>query len=194
MLLARSTLLALTFGALLLTAVPTQASPAKDFISAKHKKLDEITAKSTTVDAMRDKIRKEMDGFVDYEEMSRLTLPTQWEGLDAAKRKEFTDLFKKMIQKTYVKRFEPQKSLHIEYQGEETLGDGRMKVKSIIKSGRSSADVHYLMRERGGRFWVHDIVIDDASQVQNYRRQFKKLVDKEGWSGLIARMKKNVAK
>jgi len=180
--------------ATLAAASTAGAGEAQGFLAAKHKKLEQITASSKGVDAMREKIRKEMESFVDYEEMSRLTLNTQWEGLDAKQRKEFVGLFKKMIQRTYIKRFEPQKELGVEYKGEEALDGGRVRVKTVIRSGRSSADVAYLIRSEGKRLWVYDIIIDEASQVQNYRRQFKRILDREGWSGLLARMKRNATK
>jgi ABC-type transporter MlaC component len=41
---------------------------------------------------------------------------------------------------------------------------------------------------------VYDIVVDDASQVQTYRKNFKNILDKEGWPGLMTRMKKAAEK
>jgi ABC-type transporter MlaC component len=47
------------------------------------------------------------------------------------------------------------------------------------------------MLPRDGRWWVYDIVVDDASQLQTYRRSFSKILDKEGWDGLIKRMQRS---
>ena len=52
----------------------------------------------------------------------------------------------------------------------------------------------YDLLPRGGQWAVYDILVDDASQVQTYRQSFKKILDKEGWPGLMTRMRKAAEK
>ena len=44
-----------------------------------------------------------------------------------------------------------------------------------------------------GKEWkVFDIFTDEVSLVKNYKRQFRRVIKEEGWSGLIGRMEKKL--
>jgi len=54
-----------------------------------------------------------------------------------------------------------------------------------------SAERHlHVLAQHAPGFRVHDIVVDEASQVQTYKQSFKKVLDRDGWDGLIRRMQK----
>ncbi len=174
-------------------AKPTVA-PQK-FVESLYERLNGLSKASPTLDVLHEKIGAELKGIIDYTEMARLALGTKWTEINDLQRKEFIEYLTRMVQNTYVKRFKPGQAVDIRYgAAPKALPDDRVQVATTITVGKTSAEVNYALRPAQGRWWVYDIVVDDASQVQTYRQSFKKILDKEGWPGLIARMKKAAEK
>ena len=171
----------------------TNAAPsetAQKFIERLHVRLDALVKSSTALEALHAEIARELDGALDYSEMARQTIPPTWDSLQAAQRTEFVGLVAKMVQNTYVKRFKPGSPVEVSYGATKALSAGRMEVQTSITVKKTTADVNYAVLAADGRWFVYDLIVDDASQVQAYRKSFAKILDKEGWSGLITRCKK----
>lgn len=178
-------------------AAEGSAAPADPIalIKAKYAEIQDVVARNPEPAAMRAGIRTVMDTFVDYRELARRTLADQWERLDDRRRAEFVDEFKKMIQRTYVKRFNPNKKVEIEYHGQpERQQDGTVLVATTVRSGRSEARVDYLFHHRTNQWWAFDVIIDDVSMVKNYRKQFHDILQREGFDGLMERIRRKNAK
>lgn len=164
-------------------------------IQSKYAEIQDVVARNPDKAAMRAGIRSVMDTFVDYRELGKRTLAGHWDRLDEKRRTEFVDEFKKMIQRTYVKRFNPNKKVEIEYHGKpERQKDGSMLVRTTVRSGRSEARVDYLFHQRGNLWWAFDVIIDDVSMVKNYRKQFHDIWKRDGFEGLMERIRKKNAK
>ncbi|MBI5609448.1 MAG: ABC transporter substrate-binding protein [Deltaproteobacteria bacterium] len=175
------------------TAPAGPKKPAGDpqkFIAGLSGKLDQLAKSTSDLAALHKAIGDELRGVIDFAEMAKLTLPTQWDGLQPEQKTEFTQLLTRMVINTYVKRFKPGTPVEITYKQTRNLPGGRSEVQTVLTVKSTSADVNYQLLPGDGRWWVFDIVVDDASQVQSYRQNFAKILGKEGWSGLIARMKK----
>ena len=174
-------------------AKPTVA-PQK-FVESLYERLNVLSKASSTLDVLHDKIGLELTGIIDYAEMAKLALGPKWLEINESQKKEFVDYLTRMVQNTYVKRFKPGQAIDIQYgAAPKQLPDDRVQVGTTITVGKTSAEVNYALRPFAGRWWVYDIVVDDASQVQTYRQSFKKILDKEGWPGLMTRMKKAAEK
>lgn len=182
-----------------ITAVAWEARAAPgdpiDLIRAKYAEIEDVVARNPERAAMQAGIRTVMETFVDYRELAKRALAGQWDRLDEKGRAEFVDEFKKMIQRTYVKRFNPNKKVAIEYHGKpEPQKDGSVLVRTTVRSGRSEARVDYLFHPRGGQWWAFDVIIDDVSMVKNYRKQFHDILQRDGYDGLMERIRKKNAK
>ncbi|MBM4344168.1 MAG: ABC transporter substrate-binding protein [Deltaproteobacteria bacterium] len=169
--------------------------PARQFIERLHQRLEALVKVEQPLDALHLAIGRELDAALDYTEMARQTVPQQWEGLQPAQRAEFVVLLAKMVQNTYVKRFKPGSPAQVAFTGSRPAGaNGRVEVQTAITVKKTTADVTYTLLPADGRWTVVDLTVDEASQVQSYRKSFAKILDKEGWSGLIARCKKAASK
>ena len=172
-----------------------QQPPSQKFVQSLYERLNTVSKGSPDLDALHGKIGDELKEIVDYPEMAKLALGQKWQEIDESQKSEFLGYLKRMVQNTYVKRFKPGQAIDIQYgTAPRDLPDGRVQVPTTITVGTTSAEVHYALRPAQGRWWVYDIVVDEASQVQTYRSSFKKILDKEGWPGLMSRMKKAAEK
>ncbi len=176
-------------------ATPDSAS-ARRFIEGLHHKLDAAVAKTRDLGALHAQIGDEMKAKFDYQYMAQRILGSKkWTGLKQAQRDQFVDLLEKMVRRTYVKRFKPGKKVKVKYDDRVRVGkEGRVQVRSTIKVKRTRADVWYSMRPLDGQWKIFDIVVDEASQLRTYRRSFNKVLKKDGWDALIAKMKKSAAR
>lgn len=185
------------FGFLLVLAVaaPARGETALEFVQARHADLQRLVERIPEKEALQEEIRKVMDTFVDYQELSRRTLAGHWDSLKPKDRKAFQQEFQKMVQRSYVRRFDPGKAFTIEYGETISEGeDGGTVVPSTIRAGRSEARVDYVLHRKGGAWWAFDVVIDEVSMVRNYRKQFHDILQKEGFSGLMDRLRKKNAR
>ena len=77
-----------------------------------------------------------------------------------------------------------------DYTGESTDKDGNTIVTTQINTKRKgrpySIEVDYVLVKN--RAW--DVKTDGVGLVENYRTQFNKIIEREGFAGLIAKMKK----
>ena len=189
------------FAGLLVAAVlalPAGAGAAPsdplEYVRTKYAEIQAVVKKFPEKEAMQQGIRDVMETFVDYRELSKRTLPDSWDKLAKKQQDGFVDEFKKMIQRTYVRRFNPNKEVAVEYKGATTEADGTSTVNSIVHSGRSEARVDYRFHKKGAQLWAFDVVIDDVSMVKNYRKQFHDIMAKSNFDGLMDKIRKRNAK
>ncbi len=152
-----------------------------------HAIVERVVTSGKDVDAMREDIKGEMESFVDYTELARLTIKSVWPTFSPTEKTEFVGLVKKRIEANYAKKFSPDSSLKAVHRGEPRLKKGRAKVGTTVTSGRITADVDYKLHVPEGKdtWWVYDIVIDDVSMVRNYRTQFKAFLADGGKANLF---------
>ena len=110
-----------------------------------------------------------------------------------ADRKEFASLLQVLISRTYAKRFEPDRSLKVVFDGEAEIRKGRARIRTTVSSGKTTADVEYRMHQGAATegWWTYDIVIDAVSLMRNYRTQFQKILRDGGTvATLLERLRK----
>jgi phospholipid transport system substrate-binding protein len=179
-------------------AIATTAGYPNAFVKGLHDRLTALAQTTPDKAALHAKIGDDLRGLIDWGEMGRLALGAKWQEVTPAQRQEFTDLMAQMVVNTYVKRFEPGRAVAVAWGAPQPVAGGKAEVRSVLTVGKTTADVHYFLLARGdakgARWWVWDLTVDGASQVQSYKKSFGKVLAKEGWDGLITRMKKAAAK
>jgi phospholipid transport system substrate-binding protein len=168
----------------------------KELIATNYAKIEAVIATEKPVEGMREDIKGQMESFVDYRELARLTVKKKWEEFSSAEQTEFVGLVKGLIQRNYAKRFKPDTSLKVTYNGEPAFRKGKAKLSTTVSSGDVTADVDYKMHKPEGKteWWVYDIVIDEVSMMRNYRTQFGKIWKKGGKTALFEKLRKNEVK
>jgi phospholipid transport system substrate-binding protein len=87
-------------------------------------------------------------------------------------------------------------SYEVSYLKEEEKDDSRWVSTEIHleRNGRpETMSVDYALRKEGDSWRAFDLITDGVGLVENYRAQFNKIIAKEGFSGLIERMRKKRA-
>jgi phospholipid transport system substrate-binding protein len=143
------------------------------------------------------KVTTSVRGFLDVDELGKRALVDHWTKLTATQQKEFLDLLRGLIEDNYVKGLRANLEYKVAYKGETEQADGTRLVKTEIKTKRRgrpyTIKVDYVLQKSGTTWKCYDVVTDGVGLVENYRAQFDKIIAKDGFDGLLAKMKKKRA-
>lgn len=143
------------------------------------------------------KVTTSVREFLDIGELTQRALVDHWAKLTEAQRTEFLDTLRGLIEDNYVKGLRANLEYQIAYLGEAPGDKGTIVVKTEItakKKGRPvKIKVDYVLMQQGGKLRCFDVRTDGIGLVDNYRAQFNKIIAKDGFDGLLAKMKKKRA-
>jgi phospholipid transport system substrate-binding protein len=181
---------------LFISATLSQAFAAEGptaFLKSKDKKLKPLLANA---DKNKKKILKIIGGMMDFDTLCKDSLGKHWEPRTDAERKDFADTLRALIEKNLIRRLKDSKDHAITY-GKETVSGDKGSVVTVVKAGTGpradETEIVYKMKKKGASWIVTDMVTDGISLVSNYRDQFNSHINKDGWAGLMKRMKDKLA-
>lgn len=141
-------------------------------------------------------ISAQLQGFLDVDELGRRALADHWKGLNAQQRKQFLTLLRELVEGNYLKAMRSNLNYEVRYLEEREKDGARWVSTEIVmqRNGRpETMSVDYGLRKEGESWRAFDLVTDGVGLVENYRGQFNKIIAKEGFDGLIERMRKKKA-
>jgi phospholipid transport system substrate-binding protein len=139
--------------------------------------------------ARRAAMRKIIDEKFNYTEMSRRSLAKNWNGLSVEQRQKFVQLFSKLLENSYASKIESYRDEQIIYRDEVVKGEYAM-VKTRIKRADDKIDVDYKLKKSDGQWQIYDFVIEKVSMIRNYRSQFSKIIKRDSYEALVAKLTK----
>lgn len=120
----------------------------------------------------------------DFREMSKRVLGQQWRSLNEKEQANFEKLFTQLLQYAYVGKIEDYAGQRIEFTQQRIKGE-RAEVQTLLVDKDKSISVSYIMLLRGDQWMAYDVVVEGVSLVRNYMEQFKEILNKDGYSGLV---------
>ena len=120
----------------------------------------------------------------DFREMSQRILGRTWNSIDDKDRDHFTAQMTKLLENNYIGQLETYSGETLEYVGER-IKDDKAQVSTIVESKGAKYPVHYILLLNKNKWMVYDINIEGVSLVRNYRAEFKSIIRKEKFEGLI---------
>ena len=127
----------------------------------------------------------------DFHEMSKRVLGRTWRKLDKKQQEEFVDLFTRLLQYAYIGKLEQYTGQKIIFKGQRIKGK-RAQVQTEIADGQQSIAVSYIMLLEGDQWMVYDVIIEGVSLVRNYMEQFREILRKQKYAGLIKQIEGKV--
>ncbi len=151
---------------------------------------------SPEADAKSADIKKIVGSFLDFEELSRRALSRHWEGLTPAKRADFVRTLRELIERNYVQQLYGQPDYKLQLDTEEKKGDEATVAGTLFataKGKKVEMALEYKFIKKNGRWVVYDVITDDLSMLENYRAEFNKVIARESFDALLAKLKKKLA-
>jgi len=141
-----------------------------------------------------DKVTASVRDIIDIDELGKHAMVDQWSKLSPAQQKEFLDTLRALIEENYVKGLKQNLTYKVNYTGESTEANGDLVVTTEVvtpkKNRTLTIKVDYVLRKIDGKLKAWDVKTDGVGLVENYRTQFNKIIEKDGFNGLIGKMKK----
>lgn len=185
-----------------LLALPAFAGPAGTGTTAVKTANDKISGLLKQKVAAGSKEEKDLAGKVttsvrdllDIDELGKRAMVDQWTKLTAEQQNEFLATLRALIEDNYVRGLRSNLEYTVDYTGEAPDKDGNLVVQTQINTKRHNRpykiEVDYVLKKEGDKLKAWDVKTDGVGLVENYRSQFDKIIEKDGFAGLIAKMKK----
>lgn len=152
---------------------------------------DEELKKNAKKAERRVLLREIISKKFNYFEMSRRSLSKYWEERTPEEKKEFIDLFGKLLENSYSSKIESYTDEKIIYKEEKVKGNKAL-VKTIVFQGDDQIPVNYKLIKSANDWMVYDFTIEGVSMIKNYRAQFKRIIRKSSYQELVKKLKKKV--
>jgi ABC-type transporter MlaC component len=169
------------------SANDTIAGLLKQKAPAGSKEEQELAAKVTT----------SVRGFLDIDQLGKRAMVDNWAKLSKPQQEQFLTLLRALIEDNYVRGLRANLEYQVDYTGETTDKDGNVVVTTKINTKRKgrpyTIGVDYVLVKDGDKLRAWDVKTDGVGLVENYRTMFDKIIDKDGFDGLIGKMKKKQA-
>jgi phospholipid transport system substrate-binding protein len=145
----------------------------------------------------REKLRSMSLDYFDFESMAKSTLGYHWRDLTPAQRNQFVPLFTEFIQDAYLSKMEQAtvekirqeaNTAQVQFLKQTYFGSDYAEVFStvVLQDQKDPLQVNYLMRRSDGQWRVYDVTVEAISLIGNYRNQFNRIINNEGFPKLIS--------
>ncbi len=148
----------------------------------------------------REKLRAMSLQYFDFENMAKSSLGYHWRGLTPAQRNQFVPLFAEFIQDAYLSKMEQAtvakvrqeaKTAKVLFIKQTYFSPDYAEVYSTValQDQRDPLEVNYLMHQSDRQWRVYDVTVEAISLIANYRNQFNRIINNQGYDVLISDLK-----
>lgn len=181
---------------LILHATAHAAESAEQFVRSQQTDLVAVLGKPKS-HAREQKITDLMDQVFDYGELAKRSLGDEWQTRSDADKSEFQKLLEQLVRQSYRRNLDKIAGWDVTFNASHDAG-GLMRVPTVAKhktdTRKDPVSIDYLLSQSTGKWRVCDIVVEGSSLVGNYNNQFRKIIRKQGFTELLARMRRRVQK
>ncbi len=150
--------------------------------------------RKTPLPQRQQKLRDLVNNNFDFRAMARSALGYHWRNITAEQRTEFTKEFTAFVQDSYLSRMQDYSGQRVDIIDSRNQGDGYAEVMSkIVQNGKQPVPVNYLLHLENGKWLIYDVTVDNISIIANYRNQFNRVVNNQGFDKLLQDLKNKQA-
>jgi phospholipid transport system substrate-binding protein len=132
----------------------------------------------------------------DFRIMARMSLAKQWRSLSESQRNEYVRLFTDLLENTYfgkilkyidqIQKFSRQ---DISIVDQIVYSAHRAEVRTVIVIKDTHVPINYRFVSRDGPWRIYDISLENISLIQNYRSQFKGVLQSRSSEEFLAMLR-----
>jgi phospholipid transport system substrate-binding protein len=175
-------------------AQPSAGGPMAVAQETVNQSLEVLRNKQVPLAERQEKLRKIVQASFDFSEMSRSALGYHWRTLGADQRQEFAGVFKTFIEDSYLSKINDYAGQQVEFI--KTTNDGPQYAQvytNIVQPGKDPIAVNYRLADENGQWKIYDVTVDAVSIIANYRNQFNRVMNNQGYAKLISDLKSKQA-
>jgi phospholipid transport system substrate-binding protein len=180
-------------------APPANSSPMAE-LKKSNAQLDKVLQKnkpnwSPEAELERSEVKKLVGSFLDYQELAHRALAKHWDKLTPKQREEFVETLRQLVERSYLKQVHGSPNYNIKYDKEEKNGseaDVTATLNTVARGKKTKVALEYKMLWKDGHWVVYDVVTDEQSMLENYRAEFNKIINRDGFDALLKKMRKKL--
>jgi len=131
----------------------------------------------------------EIDRTIDYNSFVTESMGIHWHFATEPQKEEIARLLKSVVRHSLKRRLRLSRDKKVTWTGEEVREDGLAIVKSVVelktKGSQEPLEIDYLVKKDVRGIKVIDVIFDGVSTIATYKRQFDKVIRKDGIESLI---------
>ena len=136
----------------------------------------------------RAEMKKAIGSIFDYGQMTKLSMGIHSKDRNPAEQKELVKLFETLLENSYATKMNRSDDEKIIYLKEDVEGDYAEVSSRVITEKGDEFSLVYRLGKEGNKWMVYDVVIDGMSLVSNYRSQFNRIIEEQGYNELIKKL------
>ena len=180
-----------------LSTLPAYAGAPLDMVQANVNKVLDVLRDpnlkgESAKGAKKEKLEVIYEQMFDGVELSMRTMGGNWKKLNPAQQKEFTQLYRQILEKAYIDKILSYTDEKIVFPKESMLSNNQAEVQTNVITSSKEIPISYKVILKGGKWEVYDVVIENVSLVQNYRSQFNSILAKNTPDQLLEILRKKV--
>jgi phospholipid transport system substrate-binding protein len=139
----------------------------------------------------QERLRKVSEQAFDWKEMAQRALATHWRERTPQQQQEFVQLFRDLVERTYMQRLETaiQEKQDIQYVGEQVDGSRAVVKTNVATKRNQQVPIEYRLHKADGRWKIYDVLVEGISLVNNYRSQFNRIITSSSYDALVEKMR-----
>ncbi len=148
----------------------------------------------TPLPQRQEKLRALVNQNFDFTAMSRSALGYHWRNITPAQRKEFAKAFTAFVQDSYLSRMEDYSGQRVEILRSRNQDQGYAQVLTrVVQDGKQPIPVNYMLERVNANWLIYDVTVDNISIIANYRNQFNRVINNQGFDKLLQDLKNKQA-
>jgi phospholipid transport system substrate-binding protein len=139
-----------------------------------------------------EKLAEKAERYVDFAELAKRAMGKQWASLDKKQQDEFSATMKGLLRANYAQKAikDGRGEALVEYGAEAIEGnEASVKTTLVMKQDRFPVLYKLYRLDAKGAWRVYDVVTEDVSLVTTYADQFRTVIAKKGFDGLLSSLK-----
>jgi phospholipid transport system substrate-binding protein len=145
------------------------------------------TAGDPVDDATLERLKDVINGFIDFQELSRRALGPHWDARTEQEKTDFVDVFRQLIRNSSVRKLGVYRADSVTYNPPEGSGD-EITLVTVAYRDEGSAEVVYEMHRVDGEWRAYDVIVDGSSTVRTYRDSFNQEIRRGSYEAMYAKL------
>jgi phospholipid transport system substrate-binding protein len=136
----------------------------------------------------RAELKTVISSIFDYGQMAKLSMGINWKQRTPSEQKAFIPLFETLLENSYASKIESYNNEKIMYLKENLEGDYAVVKSKVITARGEEFTLDYQLKLEGNKWMVYDVTIEGVSLVANYRSQFNRIIQTQGYNELVKKL------
>jgi phospholipid transport system substrate-binding protein len=147
--------------------------------------------KQAPLQQRQNQLRQIVAQSFDFTEMAKSAMGYHWKDLTPAQKDEFSKVFSTFIEDSYLGKLNDYKGQQVVFLSSKNVDspDYAQVNTQIVQPGKDPIALNFRLERAGNDWKVYDVTVDAISIIANYRNQFNRVMNNQGYATLIGDLK-----